>query len=103
MPPQYQKMILTILQRWQRGCNITIGPFEELNYETASNVSTGRHQSYPSKSPILFLYFPVDEEDLFDVYVTQNEHGKVNAWQGKDLEQQRIDGTETASFPYTRL
>lgn len=39
MSPTYRKQVAYLLRRWQMGCSIRIGPFEELNYETATNVS----------------------------------------------------------------
>lgn len=39
LPPKYRKQVAAILLRWQIGCNLRIGPFGELDYETASNVS----------------------------------------------------------------
>lgn len=38
MPLKYRRQLSAVLHRWQVGCNITVGPFEELNYGTASNV-----------------------------------------------------------------
>lgn len=38
MPPQYHKQLKAVVHRWQQGLAITIGPFEPLNYETATNV-----------------------------------------------------------------
>lgn len=39
LPPSSQKMLQTTLHRVQNGARLTIGPFAELNLETATNVS----------------------------------------------------------------
>lgn len=39
LPPMYQRMLQSILNRIQNGARLTIGPFAELNMETATDVS----------------------------------------------------------------
>lgn len=50
LPLRTQKDIIYILSRAQRGAVLTIGPFAELNYETATNVRSD-----------LFLFFSLSD------------------------------------------
>lgn len=38
LPPKKQEMFSLVLSRMQNGAKIKIGPFAELNYETATKV-----------------------------------------------------------------
>lgn len=38
LPLKHQKTLATAMNRVQNGTTLTIGPFDELNFETATNV-----------------------------------------------------------------
>lgn len=83
MPPKYQKQLKGVVQRWQQGLAITIGPFETLNYETATNVCTAAVLGYciriiffvNSYFGFIILHFIAYQENLlaFDAAFLERE------------------------------
>lgn len=106
MPPQYRKMLVVVLNRWQVGCNITIGPLDVLNYETASTVS-GNHSSSvvpvdSARLTISLSHCPDDEEDLFLFHVAEDVSFEMRNWSvlddGGASEHSRLHRTLWADF-----
>lgn len=70
MPPQYQKQLKAVVHRWQQGLAITIGPFEPLNYETATNVCS------VSATVLMLFALPIHilKFDLFSHFIAHQEN-----------------------------
>lgn len=72
-------MVPAALHRWQVGCKITIGPFGELNYETATNVNLITIHSFRQilNNFYLFRHIAAYQVDLlysdgaFNIFVRQ--------------------------------
>lgn len=57
MPIEKQRTLAIVIQRMQNGGKIEMGPFSELNYETASNVNQNIANIFEQRFYTLLSHF----------------------------------------------